>query len=38
LTGIAVLGSIEFESGMLVWRVAGGCQNALDFIKAYDTI
>jgi len=38
LTGIAVLGSVEFESGMLVLGFVGGYQNAFDFVKPCDTI
>ena len=35
---IAVLGSVDFESGMLVLGFVGGYQNACDFVKLSDTI
>lgn len=34
----AVLGSVEFESGMLILEFVSGYQNACDFVKAGDTI
>jgi len=35
---IAVLGSVEFENGMLVLVFVDGYQNAFDFVKTRDTI